>query len=86
MNRKEYDKIDLILAKNPELLDRPITKETKHTLLMRAASISDPQLVNFILEKNPNINATATNGDTALSIAVRRNNLEIVQRLVERGS
>lgn len=78
LNRKEYDKIDLILAQNPELLEKPITKDTKHTLLMRAAFIASPELVNFILEKNPNVNATAPNGDTALSIAVRRNNFEIV--------
>jgi hypothetical protein len=36
INRKEYGKVDEILTKYPDLLEKPITKDTKHNLLMRA--------------------------------------------------
>lgn len=57
INRKEYGKIDDILAKHPDLIDKPITKDTKHTLLMRAAFKADKEGIDLLLNKkaNPNI-------------------------------
>lgn len=45
---------------------------------MRAAFTGNPDTVDFILKKNPNVNAATPKGETALSIAVRKNKLEIV--------
>lgn len=57
ISRKEYTKIDAILDKHPDLLNKPLTKDTKHTLLMRAAFSACLQSVEYVLNKgaNPNI-------------------------------
>lgn len=54
INRKEYGKIEEILAKHPEVIDKPITKDTKHTLLMRAAFKADKEAVDLLLSRKAN--------------------------------
>lgn len=49
INRKEYAKVDQLLKKYPDMINKPITKDTKHTLLMRAAFSTNLQSVEFVL-------------------------------------
>ena len=41
IEKKSYDKVEEILKKNPELIQKTLTKESKHTPLMRAAFLGD---------------------------------------------
>ena len=37
LNRRDFQHIQQILNKHPDIINKPITKDTKHTPLMRAA-------------------------------------------------
>lgn len=54
--------MDEILAKAPDTLNKPITKDTKHTLLMRAAFSANVQSVQYVLGKGPDVNIMTPKG------------------------
>ena len=71
-----------MLKKYPELVEKTLTKESKHTPLMRAVYNGDEKMADLILEHNANVNAANKKGATALITAVKRNHFEIVKKLV----
>lgn len=75
-----------ILAKNPELINKPITKDSKHTLLMRAVFSASIEAVEFVLGEGADVNVITPKGETALTIAVRKNKIEIVKILLNKGA
>lgn len=65
--------MDEILKKYPDALNKPITKDTKHTLLMRAAFSASFESVKFVLQKGADPNVITAKGQTALTIAIQKN-------------
>ena len=53
---------------------------------MRAAFNSKEESVEYLLSKGADVNTVTPKGDTALGIAVKRKNLNIVKLLIEKGA
>lgn len=53
---------------------------------MRAVYLGDMNSVDFVLSKKPNVNAATPKGETALTLAVKKNKIAIAERLIEKGA
>ncbi len=52
-----------------------------HTLLHFSVYANNIELMNYLLKQGVNLNIKTTDGETALDIAIRRNNLNAVKLL-----
>lgn len=87
IERKDYDNIQKILDKKPELLETPLTGKTKMTPLSRACFNGNLPMAKYFVEQcGAKVNSLGPAGDTPLIIAARRNHLELVRYLLERGA
>lgn len=75
-----------MLTKYPQLKEKPITKDTKQTPLMRATFNCSIDMVNFLIKEGVDVNAVSPKGQTALSYAVKKNKLQIVKTLIQNGA
>jgi len=66
-----------LLEKHPEIVNDPLVKDNKQTALMRIAFNGNLELLNLLISFNADPNAVTPKGETALSIAVKRDRLEI---------
>ncbi len=57
-----------------------------YTCLMMAARNQRPDIVNFLVENGADVNATAENGNTPLSLAEKENDQEMVALLKKLGA
>jgi len=57
-----------------------------YTCLMMAASNNKPELVKFLLSKGADINAKAKDGSSAIGLAVKENDKDMVALLKENGA
>ena len=57
-----------------------------YTCLMMAARNARPDLVRYLVEKGADVNARAGDGNTPLSLATNRDDLEIITLLKELGA
>ncbi len=57
-----------------------------YTCLMMIAGAGSPELVKYLLANGADINAEAKDGSTAMSMAMRENNTEMVALLKENGA
>lgn len=74
------------MAKHPDMIDKPITKDTKHTLLMRAVFSTNVNSVQYVLGKGADVNVVTGKGETALTIAIQKNQMEIINILLDKGA
>lgn len=62
ISRREYAQIDAILEQQPDLLNKPLTKDAKHNLLMKATFQACPESVDYILSKGADPNIVTNKG------------------------
>lgn len=79
----DYTSINVLLAEdtNIDTVDRQ-----GNTLLMTAAEMGNPRIVDIILSHNPDMNKTNDKGVTALMIAAKSGQLHIIEKLVKNGA
>lgn len=53
---------------------------------MQAVFNANLESVNYVLSKGANVNAQTPKGETALVLAIKKNKLAIVKKLVEAGA
>ena len=75
-----------LLLTTPELLERPLSKDTQHTPLMRATYKGNMEIVQLILEQKPALNTQNHKKETALVLAIKRGFLDIVKILISEGA
>ena len=86
VERKDIPNIRTLLEKHPEIINDPVVKDTKQTALMRASFNGHLEIVNLLLSFRADPNIATPKGETALSIAVKRDRLEISECLIEAGA
>lgn len=85
--RVTTDLAKLLLDKGANVDEAPTSGLAEgYTWLMSAARNNRPDLVKFLLDNGANINAKAGDGETALSLATKDNDTEMVRLLKELGA
>lgn len=77
IERKDTPNVTQLIEKHPEIVNQPITKDNKHTPLMRTAYNGNLELTTLLLSFKADPNLATPKGETALSIAVKRNHYPI---------
>ena len=78
VERKDTANIRKLLEENPQIINDVVVKDTKQTALMRCSINGNLELINLILSFKADPNIVTPKGETALSLAVKRDRLEIV--------
>jgi ankyrin repeat protein len=85
--RVTTDLAKLLLDKGANVDEAPTSGPAEgYTCLMMAARNDRPDLVKFLLDNGANINAKAGDGETALRLATKDNDIEMVTLLKELGA
>ncbi|XP_074096259.1 uncharacterized protein LOC141525608 [Cotesia typhae] len=64
----------------------PGTSEDNPTVLQLALSRYDPELINYLLDNNVNVNMTSKSYEPALNLAIRNYSSDLVYRLLQIGA
>jgi ankyrin repeat protein len=87
MERMPLDAIDILLKAGADIDESADSGPTEgYTCLMMAARNERPDLVRYLAERKADINARAADGSTALSLAVKEEDQEMVALLTELGA
>lgn len=77
----------MLLDRGADVDETSTTKRSAgYTCLMMVAGAGDAELVSFLLSKGADINAKAMDGSTALTMAARENNVEMINLLKANGA
>lgn len=95
-SKQEYlyyyiEKNDLIsirkqLEATPELINDPLNKDSKQNALMRAAYNGNYELVKMLISMKADVNYATPKGETALTTAVKRNHIRVVELLISENA
>lgn len=83
--RSQHPAVAELLIENGAALDIQ-SEDRGYSALMDAASTGSLELVEFLLKRGANPNLKSKDGQTALIIAVGRNDVALCQRLLEAGA
>ena len=87
INKKDIQKVEELLQKKPSLISDPITPTSKVTALIQAVSIGSLEIAEmFITKYSADPNLPSPKGETPLIAAIRKNNLTMVEFLLEKGA
>ena len=87
INRGDTEQIEEILKADPELIDKPVTPNTKVTPLVLAAFINNKKVTELLINNcQADPNKPSEKGETPLIAAIRRNHIDMVKFLLEKGA
>ena len=85
--RVSTDVAELLLKKGADVNEATASGQAEgYTCLMKAARNNAPDLVKFLVKNKADINAKAKDGSTALSLAKKKNDENMVKLLIELGA
>lgn len=82
----DLDEIRRIVAANPHVVNQALASDAPEHPLHYAVWQGQPAIVDFLLERNAEVNARADNGDTPLHYAAKHGWPEFVKKLIVRGA
>ncbi len=83
---KDHADAEKILAKIPDTEDVNQHNNTDKIPLLYAVSNNSIQVINILLRMGGDVNFNAPNGDTPISLAIKRGDPEILQSLISFGA
>lgn len=87
MDRIKTDVLEFLLQKGADVNESVTSGDAAgYTCLMMAARNNAPDLVRFLVKHNADINATAKDGSTALSLAKKEKDENMMKLLLELGA
>lgn len=87
IERKELDKIKQLLDTHPQLINCDLTTTCKTTPLHRAVLNGQFDIAQLLIEDyKADVDFKTTAGETPLIAAAKRDNIELVQYLLDKGS
>lgn len=86
IEKNDLVNVNKLLEATPTLINEPISKDSKHTALIRASYNGNIELTRLLLHLQADVNHMTPKGETALSTAVKRNHLKIVEELLDAGA
>ena len=87
INKRDIPHVEEVLQKKPELISDPITPTSKVTALIQTASTNNLELAQILITKySADPNLPSQKGETPLIAAIRKNHLEMVKFLIEKGA
>ncbi|RHZ59002.1 hypothetical protein CDV55_105232 [Aspergillus turcosus] len=84
MSQRFYDKAELLLDHGADL--RPIHRGKQHITLVNATRSMKRTFIAKFLDRGFDVNEKSDTGETPLSVAVRADNVEVVELLLRRGA
>jgi ankyrin repeat protein len=86
IERNDLVNVNKLLEATPTLINDSLSKDNKHSALMRASYNGNIELTRLLLNLKAEVNYMTPKGETALTIAIKRNHKAVVQELIDAGA
>lgn len=86
IEKDSTDDVTKYLDQYPELINQPMTRDSKVLPLSRAVWRGNREMTKLLIDRGASINQVSELGETAATMAAKRDRLQILKLLIEKGA